>query len=106
MVTLLKGAQMGQNLMPDPAAMRKCMICGEEKLVLIDFPSYVNGSICKKCRSQKEKIRKQKHFGMKPENHWKFKRFGPGPNLKEIYGQEDTENRERNKKITQRPQAT
>lgn len=80
---------MGQNLMPDPAAMKKCKICGDEKLVLIDFPSYVNGNICKKCRNEKEKIRRRKHFGMKPENHWKFKRFGPGPNMRGIYGEEN-----------------
>jgi len=60
-----------QNLMPDPAAMKKCIICGQEKLVLIDFPLYVSGNVCKKCKTEKERIRKHKTYGMKTENHWK-----------------------------------
>jgi hypothetical protein len=87
---------MGQNLMPDPAAMRKCKICGEEKLVLIDFPNYSSTPVCKKCKSQKEKLRRHKLYGMRPENHWKYKRFGPGPNLKEMCGQENQKAKRKN----------
>lgn len=103
MNSLHKGKEMGQDL----TATKPCKECGKEKNIFLDFPfSNPNGNICKKCRSQKEKLRRHKTFGMRPENHWKYKRFGPGPNLKEVYGQENTENREGNKKVSKRLEAT
>lgn len=67
--------------MNDPAATRKCCMCGEEKLILIDYPAYSKSSQCKQCTSKINMQKRRANRLIDPKDHWKYKRFGLGARL-------------------------